>query len=71
MRFRQAEIFRQERRGRMPNPIGDTECAELRKIAVVKDQNEMGWLVAKTLERMGVATWKVPDIARFKSFVSV
>jgi hypothetical protein len=48
----------------MPNPIGDTECAELRKIAVVKDQNEMGWIVAETLEHMGVATWKVPDVAR-------
>ncbi|KAF5408798.1 MAG: hypothetical protein Udaeo2_10530 [Candidatus Udaeobacter sp.] len=51
--------------------IGDTKCAELREIAVVKDQNEMGRLVAETLEHMGMATWKVPDSPGSKSFVSV
>src|SRR5207244_3266268 len=65
-RFRQAEIFCQERLGRMPDPIRDTECAELREIAVVKDQNEMSRFVAETLEHMGVTTWKVPDVAGFK-----
>ena len=33
----QAEIFRKQRLGRMPDPIGDTKRAELRKITVVKN----------------------------------
>src|SRR4030095_10196056 len=65
-RFRLAEIFRQQRFGRMPSPIGDTECGELREITVIKDQNEMSRLVAETLEHMAVAAWKGPDVAGFK-----
>jgi TolB-like protein len=50
----------------VPSPIGDTECAELREITVIKDQNVMGRLVAETLKHMAVAAWKVPDVAGFK-----
>jgi hypothetical protein len=50
----------------MPDPIGDTECAELGEIAVVKDQNEMSRFVAETLKYVGVAAWKVPDVAWFE-----
>ena len=47
----------------MPDPIGDAECAELREITVVKDQNEMSRFVTEALEYVSVATWKVPDVA--------
>src|SRR5437899_13020022 len=50
----------------MPDPIGDTERAELGEIAVVKDQNEMGWFVAETLKHVSMAAWKGPDIAWFE-----
>ncbi len=50
----------------MPHPIGDTKRAELREITVIKNQNEMSRVVAEALEYVGMATWKVPDIARFE-----
>ena len=50
----------------MPDPISDTERAELREITVVKDQNEMSRIVAETLKHVGMATRKVPDVAWFE-----
>jgi hypothetical protein len=50
----------------MSDPIGDTECPELREITVVKDQNEMSLFVTDTLEHVSVAAWKVPDVAWFE-----
>ena len=50
----------------MPDAIGDTERAELGEIAVVKDQNKMGWFVAETLKHVSMAAWKGPDIAWFE-----
>src|SRR5207244_2785459 len=59
-------MFGQKRLGRMLDPIGDTERAELGEIAVVKDQNKMGWFVAETLKHVSMAAWKGPDIAWFE-----
>ncbi len=65
-RFRHAKVFRQQRFRDVPDPVGDAEGAELGKIAVVEDQDEMAGLVAKALQHVAVAAGKVPDVARIE-----
>ena len=50
----------------MADPIGDTKRGELGEITIVKNQNEIRWLVAEAFEHVGVTAWKVPDVARIK-----
>ncbi len=47
----------------MAEPVGDAERAELGKVAVVEDQNEVAGLVAQAGKRVGMTAGKVPDIA--------
>src|SRR5580704_998851 len=48
----------------MANPVCDAEGAELGKVSVVEDKNEVAWLVAQRLDDMAMAAWKIPDVAR-------
>ena len=50
----------------MSDPVRNAKRAELGEIAVIEDQDEMRRLVAETLEHMGVAARKVPNVARCK-----
>ena len=61
--FRQAKILRQQRPGRVPDPVGDGERAELGEIAIVEDQDEVTRLVAQALQHVAVAARKIPDVA--------
>src|SRR6266436_9689253 len=65
-RLRQTKIFRQQRFGRVADPIGDAERAELGKITVIENQNEMRRFIAEALEHVRVAARKIPDVARLK-----
>jgi hypothetical protein len=62
-RLGQAEILRQQRRRRVSYPVGDAESAELREVAVVKNQDEVTGPVAKALQHVPVSARKVPDVA--------
>ena len=48
-RLRQAKIFRQQRFGCVTDPIGDAEGAELGKITVIENQNEMRRFIAEEI----------------------
>src|SRR5437773_2268585 len=65
-RLSQPKIFRQQRFGRVTDPIGDAEGAELGKITVIENQNEMRRFIAEALEHVRVTARKIPDVARFK-----
>ncbi len=51
----------------MPDPIRNTERAELRKVPVVEAQYKMCFFIAYVLQRMTVALRKVPDVTRPKN----
>src|SRR5262249_46124472 len=65
-RFGYAEVLGQEWFGRVADPVGDAEGAELGEVAVVEDENKVTGLVAKTLQHVAVAAGKVPDVAGIK-----
>src|SRR5207249_3822568 len=65
-RLRQPKIFRKQRFGCVTDPIGDAEGAELGKITVVENQNEMCRFIPEAFEHVSVATRKVPDVARIE-----
>ena len=62
----QAEVLGQECFGRMAHPVGDAERAELREVAVVKDQHEVARLAAQAFKHVAVAAWEVPYVARLE-----
>ena len=62
-RFGQAEVLRQQALGRVADPVGDAEGAELGEVAVVEDQDEVARLVAEAFEHVAVAAGKIPDVA--------
>src|SRR5580765_1264086 len=64
--LRQPKIFRQQRFGRVADPIGNAERAELGEITVVENQNEMCWFIPEAFEHVSVATRKIPNVARIK-----
>src|SRR6266705_4573984 len=59
-------MFGQQRLWGVTDPVGNTECAEFREVAVIENQNEMCQLIAETFEHVSVAAWKVPDVSRCK-----
>src|SRR4029077_18398032 len=65
-RLRQPKIFRQQRFGRVPDPIGDAEGAELGEITVIENQNKMRRFIAEALEHVRVAARKIPNVAGLK-----
>ena len=65
-RLGQAEVLRQERLGRVADPVGDAERAELREVAVVEDQDEVRRLVSQAFEHVAVAAGKIPHVARLE-----
>ena len=65
-RFRQAEVLGQQRLGRVADPVGDAERAELGEVAVVEDQDEVAGLVAQALKHVAVAAGEIPDVARLE-----
>ena len=60
------EILGQQPRWRKANPVADAEGAELGKVAVVEDEDEVARLVAQGLDNMAVAAREIPDISRLK-----
>ncbi len=64
--FGLSEVLGQQALRRVAQPVGDAESAELGKVAVIEDENEMTRFVAQAGEGMGVAAGKIPDIARIE-----
>src|SRR5712671_1358555 len=63
-RLGQAKSLREQRLWRMSDPVGDAEGAELGKVAVVEDQDEMAGFCAQALQHVAVAAREIPDVAR-------
>src|ERR1700704_5521298 len=63
-RLGQAKSLRQQRFWRVSDPIGDAEGAELGKVAVVEDQDEMAGFCAQALQPVNGGARKIPDVAR-------
>src|SRR5262245_14569720 len=50
----------------MADPIGNAERAKFGEITVVENQDKMCGFIPEAFEHVGVATRKIPDIARIK-----
>ena len=59
---RQTEVLCYNGFGCVLDPLVQKESRIFRKVAAVKDQQELGAVLAQALERVRVARWEVPQI---------
>jgi hypothetical protein len=60
---RQTEVLCHNGLGCVLNPLVQKECRILGTVATVKDQQELGSVLAQALEGVRVARWEIPQIA--------
>jgi len=60
---RETEVLCYHRLGCVLDPLVQEESRILRKVATVKDQEELGAVLAQALKGVRVARWEVPQIA--------
>src|ERR1700736_3157917 len=62
-RGRHAKILAQHFVWRMLEPVGDQEGIVFVEVAIIKDQKEFAAVRTKSLNGVGSACWKIPEIA--------